>query len=110
MAAPTQDAPCVIRIDQNGSTVMEITDAEGEVHDYLVEYAPEGLGEWACVLRRLDGQGGPYRVARGVGGRWTCDCRDAKFRARKGGRLCKHRLAVQKDYARYQRLFPRHES
>lgn len=103
MAAPAQDAPAVLRVEQNGSVLLEIADSDGEVRDYLVEAAPPGFAVWAVTLRRLDGEGGPYRVER-LPGRWSCDCRDSKFRARTEARSCKHKVAVRGVYELIRRL------
>lgn len=97
MAGLTQQgAPCVIVIDARGCATVEITDAEGEVHSYGIEPAPEGLDRWACHLTRLDGKGdSPYRVALSLSGVWRCACADMVYsrrthRSRKRGAPCKH--------------------
>ncbi len=95
-----QNAPCVILIDARGAATVEIADAEGEVHSYGVEPAPEGLDRWACFLTRLDGKGdSPYRVALSLGGAWRCPCGDMthsrrQCRTRKRGAPCKHICAA----------------
>jgi len=97
---------CVLAIDGRGATA-EIAGADGEVHSYAVEPAPEGLDAWACSLRRLDGEGeGPYRVAQSLTGSWRCGCPDALYRARKESRLCKHARAARRIKALIDRLMP----
>lgn len=102
MAPPRADEPLVI----DGDGLLCIPDHKGVVHRYLAELAPEGLDDWAVVLRRLDDQkgDGPYRVARTPGGRWTCECLDRFYRAGKEARRCKHVYCLQKLYLQIQRL------
>ena len=95
-AAVAHEEPCIVCIDARGAATVEIPDAEGEVHSYSIESAPEGLDAWACSLRRLDGEGdSPYRVARNLSGSWRCSCGDSIYRARKESRLCKHARAAR---------------
>lgn len=95
IAPPACESPCVIRRPR----VLEIIDADGEAHDYLMAFTGEGLDAWACTLTRLDGEGdSPYRVAFSLAGSWRCACPDARYRARKLRRACKHVQAVANLY------------
>lgn len=88
------DAPAVLLLDAAGGAVLQLTGADGEVRDYAVEPCPPGLDDWAVVLRRLDGQAGPYRVALSPAGAWRCSCADSIYRSRKERRPCKHAAAA----------------
>jgi hypothetical protein len=93
---PTTFAPACLVLDAGGGCKLEIESSgeSGEVLDYALEPAPEGLDRWACTVRRLDGAEGPYRVAQAMSGAWRCSCPDAVYRARKERRFCKHARAV----------------
>jgi hypothetical protein len=98
-------SPCAIQIDQRGVMTFEIADAEGEVHSYSVEPAAALCDEWACEVRRLDGEGeSPYRVSLSLTGSWRCSCPDAVYRARKQRRFCKHQAACVPFYLNAKRL------
>lgn len=84
----------VITIDQ-GTPSVEIEDAAGEVHAYSLAGAPLRLDAFAVSLARCDGGGAPYRVATAGLGVWYCECGDAKFRAGRERRLCKHQRAAR---------------
>ncbi len=96
MSAPVAcEEPCVIVKPR----VLQIPDADGEPHDYLMAFSGEGPDAWACTLTRLDGEGeSPYRVACTLRGSWTCECGDSRYRARKLARACKHVRTVANLY------------
>lgn len=107
MASPDPDEPLVI--DDLGN--VHLPDHEGRVIVYSPEPAPQGLDDWAVLLRRIDGQAGPYRVARTPQGRWRCDCHDTKFgRPKRELRQCKHRYAAQKLWTLLRRLTRAHQA
>ncbi len=78
-------------INQQG--LLEIDDAEGELHLYRCAVAPPGLALWAMRLTRLD-TGAEYRTRHLKDDRWDCECPAWKFRKRGTG-PCKHILALQ---------------
>jgi hypothetical protein len=82
-----------IVIDRSIPTV-EIEDHEGEVRSYGFRLVAPGIDQWAVELTRLD-NGQQYHVALTLAGSWFCDCPDAKYRARKSARLCKHQAAAR---------------
>jgi hypothetical protein len=91
-------APAVILAGLDGSLSLQIPDAEGRVLDYRVEFVAPGLDDFAV---KLHGGGGPYRVARGPRGRWSCQC--PAFRYRFG---CKHALGVRNLYLALRKAVP----
>src|SRR5262245_16985376 len=80
------------------------------VTEYLAELDPAapGLG---LILRRLDGKGGPYRVARQYGRVWRCSC--PAYRYRKGPEApygCKHTHAARGLFDLTERLTPQKDT
>lgn len=108
VATTTNATPCVVIARPR---VLEIPDADGRTHDYLIARAlPDALkGErWACSVDRLDGEGdSPYHVALTHAGSWTCDCSDSFYRARKLRRACKHAAHVAPLYLTCEEIMPK---
>jgi hypothetical protein len=76
---------------------VQLADAGGEVHAYSVAPLAPGPDRWAVHFARLDGAR-DYRVALTPAGSWSCACPDARYRARRQSRLCKHARAARGLY------------
>lgn len=103
MIAPAQEtppqppalAPTVLLIDDRGFCTLEIPDSDGRVISYTLErdWARPGV---AVVVRRIDGEAGPYVVWRRPGRLWTCDCEAHRFKSGPYAQYgCKHTRAVR---------------
>lgn len=78
-----------IDINDAGQAVLQIADADGELHAYCFRLVPRGLSLWALEVTRAD-TGATYRVGEEwPGGRWTCNCPAETYR-RRGADHCKH--------------------
>jgi len=85
--------PVSIAINDAGQAVLEIADADGEVHAYRWRIIDGDFDLWALLLTRSDTDLS-YRVAEEKPGRWTCSCPVEKFRKR-GQDHCKHAQAAR---------------
>lgn len=84
------ESAALMLLDAEGQLTLEMPDHKGRVIAYAAEVRPPGLDDFVVHLTRLDGEDGPYRIARCPAGLWRCDCKDAQFRAAKERRHCKH--------------------
>ena len=85
--------PVTIAINDAGQAVLEIADAEAEVHSYRFRLVPPGLSLWALEVTRADSDK-TYRVEEMSPGRWTCNCPAETYRKR-GADHCKHTTAAR---------------
>jgi len=80
--------PITISINDAGQAVLEIADADAELHAYRFRLVPPGLSVWALEVTRADSDR-TYRVEEMTPGRWDCSC-DLQQKGKRGQKPCKH--------------------
>jgi hypothetical protein len=85
--------PVQITINDAAQAVLEIADAEAELHQYRFRLAAPGLSVWALEVTRAD-TNQTYRVEETTPGKWECSCEAFRYRKR-GAPVCKHALCIK---------------